>query len=58
MTHDPKEAALMGDTVTILTDRPSKVKHIYAVNLEKSERFLYDVATLKVEQDICGKLLQ
>ena len=58
VTHDPKEAALMGDTVTILTDRPSQVKHIYAVNLAKSERFLYDVATLKVEQDICSTLLQ
>ncbi|MBP3461566.1 MAG: hypothetical protein J6K21_04060 [Bacilli bacterium] len=35
VTHDIAEAVSMSDRIIVLTGRPSKIKNIYEINLEK-----------------------
>ncbi|MGY4687437.1 ABC transporter ATP-binding protein [Petrotoga sp. DB-2] len=52
VTHDIKEALMLGNKVVILSQRPARILNVFNINLLKEEKNIYDKRFLELESQI------
>jgi NitT/TauT family transport system ATP-binding protein len=52
VTHDIKEALMLGNKVVILSQRPARILNVFNINLSKDEKNIYDKRFLELESQI------
>jgi len=52
VTHDIKEALMLGNKVVILSQRPSRILNVFNINLSEEEKSIYDKNFLELESQI------
>jgi len=52
VTHDIKEALMLGNKVVILSQRPARILNVFNINLSKEEKNIYDKRFLELESQI------
>ncbi|PNR87236.1 ABC transporter ATP-binding protein, partial [Petrotoga sp. 9T1HF07.CasAA.8.2] len=52
VTHDIKEALMLGNKVVILSQRPSRILNVFTINLSEEEKNIYDKSFLELESQI------
>lgn len=58
ITHDTREAVLICDKVSILTNIPSRVKKTYEINRPKTERSLEDIEFVELANEMTALLIE
>jgi NitT/TauT family transport system ATP-binding protein len=52
VTHDIKEALMLGNKIVILSQRPSRILKVFNINLSEEEKNIYDKSFLELESQI------
>jgi len=52
VTHDIKEALMLGNKIVILSQRPSRILKVFNVDLSEEEKNIYDKSFLELESQI------
>ncbi len=52
VTHDIKEALMLGNKVVILSQRPSRILKVFDIDLSEEEKNIYDKSFLELESQI------
>jgi NitT/TauT family transport system ATP-binding protein len=52
VTHDIKEALMLGNKIVILSQRPSRILKVFNINLTEEEKNIYDKRFLELESQI------
>lgn len=57
VTHDIDEALLLGDKIVLLTDRPTKIKKVFAIDVRKTERNLGLEKLVAIRNEIINEII-
>jgi NitT/TauT family transport system ATP-binding protein len=52
VTHDIKEALILGNKIVILSQRPSRILKVFDIDLSEEEKNIYDKSFLELESQI------
>lgn len=56
VTHDIDEALLLGDKIVLLSDRPTNIKKIFSIKMDKSERNLGTHELVAIRNEIINEI--